>query len=125
MFEELLTQGTMKLAGGVFVLMAATRHVFAEAFASKIGQRLLPVLPLGFGIIGGLIGVTDAKSVADKITVGMIGGFAASHIFKVGKTTVLGWGLDSNVVEDPSKSEPEVKPVAPEKVVAAPLNEKE
>lgn len=100
MFEQLLTSGILKLAGGVFVVMSTVRHVFAEPFQTKVGQRLIPVVPLGLGIGGAFLGVAEAATLGDKIMAGLVAGFAASHFFKIGRTTVLGWGVEVPTPED-------------------------
>lgn len=94
MLEELLTGRNISLAGGVFVVMAIGKNYIAPKFwTGKIGQRLLPVIPLALGIGGAFLGFCDCTTWQDKLAIGLIAGWASSHTFKLGKTSVLGWGI--------------------------------
>ena len=98
-FDLLLTKANLSLAGGVFVLLQTLKMVFPTFFQGKLGQRLVPVIPLLFGVAGSMAGMCSGTRWQEKVMIGLIAGFAAGHSFKVGKTTLLGKGID---VDDPA-----------------------
>lgn len=105
--STILTGTNLLLAIGVFVLITVIRAVFPAFFASRLGQRILPVLPLVFGAGGALIGMcSNAKTWQEKLLIGLIAGFASSHLFKIGKTTVIGWGLPDKEPPADTKVDP-------------------
>ena len=93
MIDQLLTGRNLMLAGAIFVILTAMKTPFKDFWASHWGQRLLPVLPLVLGIGGGFLGLCDCATWQDKLLIGILAGFASANFFKVGKTTVLGYGL--------------------------------
>lgn len=113
---SLLTGKNLLLTGGVFALTTAIREVFKVFFASASGQRILPVIPLIFGVAGALAGVCDGVvEWQGRLMLGLIAGFAAGHLFKIGKTTFMGSG-----VEDP---EPPSTPPSPPSTPPSPTVE--
>lgn len=93
---SLITGQNLLLTGGIFVFTTFLRETFRGFFAGTVGQRLLPVIPLILGVAGALSGLSEKVSNwQSEVMLGMICGFLASHFFKVGKTTVMGIGLDS------------------------------
>ena len=90
----LITGKNLLLMAGCFALTTVARKSAKPFFDAGIGERLLPLLPLLFGVLGALMGVCEnAPTVGDKVVMGLIAGFAASHMFKLGKTTVMGFGV--------------------------------
>jgi hypothetical protein len=101
--SSLVTGKNLLLAGSVFALTTGAREMFKAFFASTLGQRFLPVLPLVLGVIGALLGICDGASEwQSRLAVGLIAGFAAGHLFKVGKTSLMGAGIDEPEVKDPT-----------------------
>lgn len=93
MIEELVTGKNWQLAAGIFVLMSLVKQVGAPFWKGQIGQRLLPVLPLLFGIAGAFVGICENCSTwQDKLLIGILAGYVAGHTFKVLRTTVVGYG---------------------------------
>lgn len=107
--EQLLTGKNMTFAGSILVVLSVLRRPLLEFWKSVYGQRLLPVAPLLLGVGGSFAGMTDGVTWQDKVMLGLICGFTAGHMFKVGKTSLLGYGLDSE--------EEIVPPTAPEAVI--------
>lgn len=108
-FSALLVGKNFILLGGVFALTTTVRSTFKPFFDAGMGERLLPLVPLILGILGALMGISEnAPTVADKVGIGLIAGFTAGHIFKLGKTSVLGYG----VTKKPKKDLPEGEPAA-------------
>jgi len=93
MFEQLLTGRNLMLAGAIFVIMTVMKTPFKEFWASRWGQRVLPIIPVVLGIGGGFAGLCDCNTWQDKLLIGLLAGFASAHIFKMGKTSVMGYGL--------------------------------
>lgn len=123
MLEDLITGRNMGLAAGIFVVMSILRTSLPKVWATSIGQRALPIMPIILGEIGAFIGVTDAEKWQDKMIVGLICGWAASNLFKVGRTSVLGYGIDVATPSEPAPAAPVTPPAAPQ--VVAPVAEPE
>lgn len=102
MIDELITGKNISLAGGVFVVISASRKPLQPFWDTPFGQRLLPLSPLILGVAGALIGMADAESWQDRLVIGLIAGYASAHTFKVGKTTLLGYGLTDEDTEVPT-----------------------
>lgn len=99
---SLLTGKNLILTGGVFALTTALREMFKVFFVSTSGQRILPILPLVFGVAGALAGVCDGVTEwQGRLMLGLIAGFAAGHLFKVGKTSLMGAGVEESEPKDP------------------------
>jgi outer membrane biosynthesis protein TonB len=125
--SAILTGTNLLLASGIFVLITVLRVPFKSIFESRNGQRFLPLLPLVLGVVGALLGAcSNCSTWQEKVLIGLLAGFASSHFFKLGKTTVFGWGLPEPIVSaEPDKVADEpAKPAEPTKV-AEPANEPE
>lgn len=108
-FSALLVGKNFVLLGGVFALTSTVRSTFKPFFDAGLGERLLPLVPLILGVLGALMGISEnAPGVEDKVGVGLIAGFTAGHIFKLGKTSVLGFGVTPRPkkTEEPAASDP-------------------
>ena len=104
---SLITGNNLILAGGTFAIMATLRKSFKDFFATTFGQRVLPILPLLIAIGGALGGVCDGVTTwQDKVMLGCICGFAAGHLFKLGRTSLLGIGVDDSSKDDSNGSPP-------------------
>jgi hypothetical protein len=128
LLDQLLTGRNITLAGGIFVVMSVMRYPLKDFYNSRIGQRLLPVIPVALGVVGALAGFCDAVGWKDQVVIGLISGWASAHTFKLGRTSVMGYGLpDSDgdgipdvlethppapVVQSPATSTPESVPSA-------------
>ena len=94
MLEELLTGRNISLAGGIFVVTWAIKgFLFPEFWKGRLGQRFLPLLPLALGLAGAFCGVCDCAVWQDKLLIGLIAGWASSNVFKIGRTSIMGYGL--------------------------------
>jgi hypothetical protein len=112
-FSSLLVGKNFVLLGGVFALTTTLRSTFKPFFDMGMGERLLPLVPLILGILGALMGISEnAPEVADKVGVGLIAGFSAGHLFKLGKTSVLGYGVTKKAPKKPEDALPEGDPAA-------------
>lgn len=93
-FASLLAGKNITLMGGVFALTTTFRLSFKPFFESGLGERLMPLLPLLLGVAGAFLGMCEnAPTGADKTGIGLVAGFAAGHLFKLGKTSVMGYGI--------------------------------
>jgi hypothetical protein len=93
LLDQLLTGRNIMLAGGVFVLMSVLRYPLKDFWDSRLGQRLLPILPVALGVAGAFAGLSDAHGWQDRLLVGLIAGWASAHTFKLGRTSLMGYGL--------------------------------
>lgn len=100
--SSLWSGANVALTSGIFAVVMTMKMVFPEAFASKWGQRFLPLLPVVLGVVGGLLGCVSQTRTQDRVLVGLLCGFAAAHVYKMGKTSLLGHGIDAD--ETPSVS---------------------
>jgi hypothetical protein len=77
----------------VFVLTATIKQMFAPFWETQVGNRLLPVFPLVFGVGLAFAGLREPSitSWQETLGIGLVAAFAASYIFKLGNTTLLGW----------------------------------
>jgi len=112
MVDQLLTGRNIELAAAVFIVMSLIRMPFKAFLGTKIGQRVMPVLPVLLGISGAFVGLCDGAVWKDKLLIGLIAGWASSHTFKLGRTSIMAYGLDSDEA-------PAVVPAIP--VVPAPV----
>jgi hypothetical protein len=96
MISQLMTGANMLLAGAVFAATQVLKLVFPRAALTAIGARLMPVLPVILGVVGSVAGISSGKTIGEKVAVGIIAGFTAGHGFKIGKTTVMGKGIDTD-----------------------------
>jgi hypothetical protein len=104
---SLITGKNLVLAGGVFALTTTIRMSFKEFFKTRGGERLLPVLPIVLGVIGALMGICENVTTwQDKLMVGVIAGFTAGHLFKMGKTSMMGIGLPEKKGKEEIEEEP-------------------
>lgn len=92
---SLITGQNLLLTGGIFAFTTVLRQTFKTFFLGTLGQRLLPIIPLLLGVAGALGGISEkAANWQSEVMLGMICGFLASNFFKVGKTTVMGIGVE-------------------------------
>ena len=103
--SSLLTGRYAALVGIVYVTTQTLKLMFPSFMASKWGQRLLPILPLLVGVLFMVLAPYEATtSWRDKLVVGVVAGWAAGNVFKIGKTTLLGWGIDEATPANPKSS---------------------
>lgn len=93
---SLLTGKNLILFGACLMTARLVRGMFFPHFETGWGERLLPVVPLIVGVVGALVGVADAETLADRVLLGIIAGGLAGQTYKVGKTSVLGVGVTSS-----------------------------
>lgn len=97
---ELINGANIVLVTLVLAITSGLKIAFDSFFSSKLGQRLLPIVPIILGVIGGLVGIADpAETIVDKITVGFLSGLSAAVAYKLGKTTILGQGVKEKEVK--------------------------
>lgn len=114
--SSLLTGRNAMLPVGVYAVTQALKMALPKVFQSSVGQRLVPLIPLVLGIGLALVGIGEgAPRWQDRILLGLLAGFTASHLFKVGKTSLLGWGIEATKEDPPATpageaSTPEKKP---------------
>ena len=90
----LVTGYNLILAGGSFGLTSAIRAAAPEFFEARLGKRLLPLLPVILAVVGAVLGVCEgAETLQARVMLGILIGFFSGHLFKLGKTSVMGAGL--------------------------------
>ena len=94
--SALVTGENAALVAGVLAVCSTVRGVFKPFFKSKLGQRLLPLMPVLLGIAGAMarIGNAGSNEWQSRLVLGVIAGFTAGQLFKAGKTSVFGWGIE-------------------------------
>lgn len=93
--STLLTGRNGLFTVAIFAITQTLKSLFPAFFATKFGQRLLPAIPLVLGVVGGLLGIPEGVTrMRDGVIVGIVAAFVAANLFKIGRTTALGWGLD-------------------------------
>lgn len=107
---NIVTGTNLSLAIAVNVILVVIRTLAPEAFKTPIGQRILPVLPILLGLPLAML-LSDIARWQDRLVMGFLVGFVASTMFKVGRTSILGMGLDIATKEEPKPEDP--KPEAP------------
>jgi len=109
--SALMTGKNAMLPVAVFVISQTLKSLFPAFFAGKVGQRLMPVIPLVVGVGLALLGLCDAAHWQDRMLLGLLASFTASHLFKVGKTSFLGWGVEAAQDPGPTPAEAAIPPV--------------
>lgn len=104
MLDSLLTTSNLALSGAILAVITTAKRSFPKLSKKGWAQRVMPVLPLLLGVAGGLLGATDATELQEKVTIGLVCGFFAANVYKVGRTSVLGVGIE--------RPEPTEKPEA-------------
>lgn len=94
--SALVTGENAALVGGVLAICSTLKATFKPFFKGKIGQRILPLMPVLLGIAGAMAQIGNAGSNAwqSRLVLGVIAGFTAGQLFKAGKTSVFGWGIE-------------------------------
>lgn len=106
--SSLLTGENAALVGGVLAICSTLKATFKGFFKGKIGQRLLPVLPVLLGIVAAMAGIGDAGEDVwqSKLVLGVLAGFTAGQLFKAGKTSIFGWGIEDQPQLEAGSSPP-------------------
>ena len=99
---DVITGTNGLLTSAIFAAVTILRLTFRGAFSRHFAQRALPTLALAFGIAGSLLGLGSGKTLQEKIAIGIIAGAVAMAGFKIGKTTVLGRGIEPREKKQPS-----------------------
>lgn len=112
----LITGANLACYGAILALLQ-TAKMFIPHFDNKWVQRFLPLFPLILGIAAALLGMATGKTWQERLTIGIIIGVAAGQTFKVGKTTVLGKGIEAATpaptpapAADPKPADPSANP---------------
>lgn len=90
----LITGANLACYGAILAILQTAKMLIPH-FDNKWVQRFLPLFPLVLGIGSALLGMATGKTWQEKLTIGIIIGVAAGQTFKVGKTTVLGKGIET------------------------------
>ena len=102
--QHLATKENLMLVGAIFAVLQVLKMVVPKWAETKLGQRLIPIIPEFLGVGGALAGISSGTTWQEKVAIGLMAGFAASKGFKVGKTTVLGKGIEGKEkVDSPKK----------------------
>lgn len=109
----LLQGNNLLLMGATVAITTTVRTMFPAFFTKHWGERLLPLLPLLIGIIGALIGVSEGDTVSEKIAIGLLAGFTGGQLFKIGRTTFMGYGVVPRGTPDEATKEVTTSPSDP------------
>jgi hypothetical protein len=104
--ESLLNGMNLTLAGAIWGVVHTVKTLVPAVSEHKVGYRLIPLLPLVLGAVGGAAGAVtvDPVTMANKIVAGVMVGGLSMVVFKLGAQTVLGKGYEA--------AEPTEKPEA-------------
>jgi len=107
-FDSLMSWVNLSLAGAIFVVTATLKQILGKFFTSPVGQRLLPLIPLVLGVGLSLAGFHDGRMSRwqDLVIVGVLSGAFSGQIFKIGRTSLLGRGLDPTAPESSASVTP-------------------
>lgn len=109
--STLVSEKNAALAAAIVTVLAFARGAAPALFLKRPVQRVLPTLPILMGITSIFAGFGEGGTTwQDRLVSGILTGAAASALYKIGRTSLLGQGLD------PSPSDP---PPAPAAVVVA------
>ena len=89
----LITGSNLALYGAVLAILQTVK-VMVPGMDNKWVQRFMPLFPIVAAVIAALLGMASGKTWQEKVTIGIIIGAAAGQTFKLGKTTLMGKGLD-------------------------------
>lgn len=108
--ESMLTGWNGVVTGAISGVVHAAKVFFDGSDHSSKLDRLLPILPLLLGGLAGIVGIVEFDAgiditLAKKITAGLLLGTVSMTAFKVGKTTVLGKGLNATPDKSPADKE--------------------
>lgn len=95
-----------------FILTTLVKRVFQPFWEKPVGNRLLPLVPLVFGLALAFAGLHEPniKTWQETLSIGLVASFAASYIFKFSHTTLLGWDDKSRKVKIDKRNSEEPKP---------------
>lgn len=95
-----------------FILTALVKRVFQPFWEKPLGNRLLPLVPLVFGLALAFAGLHEPAVTTwqEKLAIGLVASFAASYIFKFSQTTLLGWDDKSQKAKIDKRKSEEPKP---------------
>ncbi len=85
----------MALVAMVLTLMTILKSLFEGFFKKRIVKRFLPVIPVIISVIISALGLMDNEmEMKSRLFIGTMSGITAAYLFKLGKTTVMGAGVD-------------------------------
>jgi hypothetical protein len=95
-----------------FILTATVKRTFQPFWDKPVGNRLLPLVPLVFGLVLAFAGLHEETITRwqEKFAIGLVASFAASYIFKFSQTTLLGWDDKSQKAKIDRRKRAEPKP---------------
>lgn len=91
----LLSGHLLTLGVGASILTAIWRRLCPRFWASTAGRRSLPLVPIAIAVAGSLAGLGVAGSWFSRLASGVLAGAIAAHGFKIGRTTLLGVGIEA------------------------------
>lgn len=107
--SSLVSGKNAALAAAIVVVLAFARGSAPALFQKRAVQRVLPVLPVIMGILGIFCGFGEGGDCwQNKLVSGLLTGAAASTLYKVGRTSILGQGLDPSASDPPPPPAPVV-----------------
>jgi hypothetical protein len=104
--DSLINGMNATLGGAIWGIVYAIKKI-PGAMDKAWVQRVMPVIPLLLGVAGGAAGAVTVTPVtmANKIVAGLMVGGLTMVVFKVGKTTVMGKGVDGAAEADADPKE--------------------
>jgi hypothetical protein len=101
----LITGANLACYGAILAILQTVK-MLVPGMDNKWVQRFLPLFPLVLGIVAALVGMASGKNWQERLTIGVIIGVAAGQSFKLGKTTLLGKGLEDGKATTPAPAKP-------------------
>jgi hypothetical protein len=113
-FSVLINPKTAALASAIIALIALGKKLWAAWFATPVGQRLLPFLPIALGALASIapglgLPAVDGATWYLRLEHGLVAGLVAAAGYKLGWTSVAGKGINDLV---PAVSVPSGPPAA-------------
>jgi hypothetical protein len=91
--DALLTPAVLALAGIILATIWGLRSLMEPMLDGYWAQRLMPLAPLVLGVLAAFTPWVAGTTIWAKLQTGAVAGMAAALSYKLGKTTVGGFGL--------------------------------
>lgn len=87
-----VSPANLLLAAAIYVLVTALKQALPGLTTTRLGRRVLPILPVILGVLGALAGFVDSAidRLPDRIAVGVLSGAFSAWGFKFVQKTVRG-----------------------------------
>lgn len=94
LIDVLFTGSNLILYAAVYAITQTVKVIFPKTMKKKLVQRILPALPILLAVLGAVVGLSSGTTWQERIAFGVIIGALAGQTFKIGKTSLLGKGIE-------------------------------